>query len=131
VTDASAAHKGVHKVAIHVNEKDPKKMNMALNNAENIYNYYKSKGQKVEVRLVAYGPGLHMLRSDTSPVKARIERMALGQEGLSFAACGNTHRKMSKKEGKKPPIMSEAKMVPAGVVELMELQEHGWTYVRP
>jgi hypothetical protein len=38
VTDASAAHKGVHKVAIHVNEKDPKKMNMALNNAENIYN---------------------------------------------------------------------------------------------
>ena len=130
-TDSFATDKGVRKVAIHVNDNDPKRMNLALNNAANIYKYYKSKGQEIEVRVVAYGPGLHMLREDTSPVKARIAQMALAQDGLTFAACGNTHKKMTKKEGKKPPIISEAKMVPSGVVELMELQTHGWTYIKP
>lgn len=72
-----------------------------------------------------------MLREDTSPVKDRISRMALAQDGLTFAACGNTHRVMTKKEGKKPKIVEEAKMVPSGVVELMELQMKGWTYVKP
>jgi hypothetical protein len=38
---------------------------------------------------------------------------------------------MEKKEGKPITIMSEAVIVPSGVVHLMELQEKGWTYVRP
>ncbi len=128
---ARAGEHDVMKVAIHVDENDPKRMNMALNNAANIYKYYRSKGQKVMVRIVAYGPGLNMLREDTSPVKDRIAKMALEQEGLSFAACGNTKRKMSKKAGKEIPIVSEATVVPSGVVELMELQKKGWAYVRP
>jgi len=106
-------------------------MNLALNNAENVMKYYKEKGRKVEVRIVAYGPGLNMYREDTSPVKDRIERMSLQYETMSFAACGNTRRKMSEKAGKPIPIISEAKMVPSGVVELIELQYKGWAYVRP
>ncbi len=121
----------VHKLAIHVDENDPKVMNLALNNAENVTNYYESQGDTVIIEIVTYGPGLHMLRSDTSPVKARVEAMSLGMENLSFAACGNTMTKMAKKEGKDIPIMSEAKQVIAGVVRLIELQEDGYSYLRP
>ncbi len=106
-------------------------MNMALNNAENVTKYFESKGEKVIIEIVTYGPGLHMLRSDTSPVKARIEAMSLGMDNLSFAACGNTMTKMSKKEGNDIPIMSEAKQVISGVVRLIELQEDGYSYLRP
>jgi intracellular sulfur oxidation DsrE/DsrF family protein len=106
-------------------------MNLALNNAENVIKYYKSKGQEVEIRIVAYGPGLHMFRSDTSPVKARIERMSLALDNITFAACGNTKAKMMKKSGKPVPIISEAKMVVSGVVELVELQRQGWAYIKP
>jgi len=120
-----------HKVAIHVDENDPARMNMALNNAYNINKYYAAKGESVAIEIVAYGPGLHMLRDDTSPVKPRVEQMSLEMENLAFAACGNTHDKMSKKEGKSVPLMSEATKVPSGVVRLMELQEQGWSYVRP
>lgn len=119
------------RVAIHVDDNDPKRMNMALNNAENLDKYYKSKGKKIEIRIVAYGPGLHMYRADTSPVKNRIEKMALQYPNMSFAACGNTHRRMSKKSGKDVVLLSEASMVPSGVVELLELQRKGWAYVRP
>ncbi|MEM7042565.1 MAG: DsrE family protein [Pseudomonadota bacterium] len=122
---------GVKRVAIHVDENDPKRMNMALNNAANIFKYYDEAGETVEVRLVANGPGLHMLREDTSPVKERIAAMSLEHEALSFAACGNTHRMMSKRSDGEIKLISEAEMIPSGVVELIELQGQGWAYIRP
>lgn len=129
-TPALAADQ-VHKVAVHVDESDPKRINMALNNVQNLKAYYDAAGQKVEIEVVAYGPGLHMLRSDTSPVKDRISTMALEIDGLTFSACGNTLKGMTKKEGKEIPLMTEARMVPSGVVRLIELQEDGYAYVRP
>lgn len=128
---AAFASDVVHKVAIHVDENDPKVMNMALNNAKNVAAYYKSKGEEVEIELVAYGPGLMMLRDDKSPVKDRISSMALELPNLAFSGCGNTHRAMSKKEGKDISLVSEANLVPSGVVRLIELQENGFAYVRP
>jgi len=128
---AFAKEKVVHKLALHVNDNDKRRMTITLNNAENVFQHYKSKGENVQIRIVAYNAGLHMLRDDTSPVKERVARMALLYDGLTFEACGNTHKKMSKKEGKVVPLVSEAKMVPSGVVELMELQEQGWAYVKP
>lgn len=130
IAPAGAAEK-VHKIAVHVSDSDPARINMALNNVENIKAYYDSQGQAVEIEVVAYGPGLTMLRADTSPVKERIAAMALQNDKLTFAACGNTHAKMSQKEGKTVALVSEAKMVPSGVVRLVELQEQGYAYVRP
>ena len=72
-----------------------------------------------------------MLRNDTSPVKARIEALALSSPEISFKACGNTRENMSKVEDKEIPLISEAKVVKSGVVRVMELQEQGWTYVKP
>ena len=126
-----ALAEGAKRVAIHIDENDPQRMNMALNNAANIYKYYEEKGEAVEVRLVANGPGLHMLREDTSPVKDRIAAMSLEHDSLSFAACGNTHRMMSKRSDGEITLISEAEMIPSGVVELIELQGEGWAYIRP
>jgi len=120
-----------HHVAIHVDQNDPQIMNMALNNAQNVANYYESNGDTVVIELVAYGPGLNMFVPGKSPVEDRIETMSLSMDNISFAACGNTHRKMSEKAGKEVPIMAEAGMVPSGVVRLIELQENGYAYVRP
>jgi hypothetical protein len=120
-----------HKIAIHLDENDKSRMNLVLNNARNVNAYYQSKGDTVEIEVVAYGPGLHMLRADTSPVKARISAMSLEMENLTFAGCENTQAKMTKKDGKKVLMISEAKMVPSGVVRLVELQESGWAYIRP
>ena len=121
----------VHRIVFHVDDSDPKRQNMTLNNVENVNKYYKSRGMKVQIEVVAYGPGLHMLRADTSKVKSRIEAMSLELDNVAFSACGNTKRKMTKKAGKPIPIMPKAKYVPSGVVRLIELQEDGWQYVRP
>lgn len=121
----------VHYVAVHVDQNDPRVINMALNNVVNLTQYYESQGDTVEVELVAYGPGLHMFIPGKSPVADRISVMALEMENLTFAACGNTHRKMSEKAGVEIELMDEAGIVPSGVVRLIELQENGYAYVRP
>lgn len=128
---AVRAHDEAHHLAIHVDDNDPAKMNIALNNAKNVADYYAAKGEVVEIEVIAYGPGLHMYRADTSPVKDRIAAMSLENENLTFSACGNTLAGMAKREGKEPALISEATIVPSGVVRLMELQQQGWTYVRP
>ncbi len=130
----SAAAQGTaakHKVAIQVNENNPATMNLALNNAMNIINYYKKKGETVDVAVVTFGPGLHMFRADTSPVKQRIAQMSLENQNLSFHACTNTQENMQKAEGKQVALISEAKMTPSGVIRLMELQQQGYAYLRP
>ena len=122
-----------HRVSIQVDQNDPQVMNLALNNATNIIEYYRAKNEDVDVDLVTFGPGLHMLRDDTSPVKDRIKRLKeLAFPGkIQFSACNNTKQNMEKAEGKAVPIMADATLVPSGVVRLMELQEQGWSYVRP
>ena len=89
-----------HKIAIHLDENDKSRMNLVLNNAQNVNAYYLSKGDTVEIEVVTYGPGLHMLRADTSPVKARNGAMSLEMGNLTFAGCQNTQAKMSKRTGK-------------------------------
>jgi intracellular sulfur oxidation DsrE/DsrF family protein len=123
--------KKLHHLVLQVNTNDPATMNLALNNATNVAQYYKDRGEKVTIEVVTFGPGLHMLRNDTSPVKARIETLALSTPEISFKACGNTRQNMQKAENKEISIIPEATVVNSGVVRVMELQEQGWTYVKP
>src|SRR6478609_4637868 len=126
-----APEKKQHRLVLQVNSNEPAMMNLALNNATNVAQYYKDLGEKVTIEVVTFGPGLHMLRSDTSPVKARIETLALSTPEISFKACGNTQQNMQKAENKDIPIIRGVEVVKSGVIRIMELQEQGWTYVKP
>src|SRR5262249_32899243 len=129
---SAAENSKQHRVAMHVDQNDPEVMNLALNNAKNVIEYYQKRGEDVVIEIVAYHGGLHMLRSDTSQVKDRIKEMAGQHAGkIKFAACNNTIKGMEKREGHAISIIPEAFIVPAGVVELVELQEQGWSYIRP
>ncbi|KRQ12958.1 hypothetical protein [Bradyrhizobium manausense] len=131
-TDRHAmANSKQHHLVLQVNTNDPAAMNLTLNNAMNVTQYYKDTGDKVKIEVIAFGPGLHMFREDTSPVKARIETMALSTPEVSFKACGNTQENMRKAENKDIPIIPQAEVVKSGVVRVMELEEQGWTYVKP
>jgi len=128
-----AADTKTHRVAIQVNQNDPQVMNLALNNVTNVIEYYRTRKEDVDIDIVAYGPGLHMLRADTSPVQDRLKRLKeLAFPGkVQFSACNNTKQSMEKAEGREISIVPDATIVPSGVVQLMELQEQGWSYVRP
>jgi intracellular sulfur oxidation DsrE/DsrF family protein len=126
---AGAAEK--HKLALQISDNDPAKMNAVLNVAANVSKFYSDKGEDVDIQIVAFNAGLHMLREDTSPVKPRLKSFKEGMPNVSFMACENTLEAMTRNEGKEPPLVENAELVKAGVVTLIELGEKGWTIVRP
>ncbi|RMD49426.1 MAG: hypothetical protein D6832_01785 [Alphaproteobacteria bacterium] len=128
---AALAEGKTHYVAFHVDQNDPKVMNMTLNNVKNVTRYFKKKGDEVVIEVVAYGPGLNMYIPGKSPVEQRISTMALEMDNITFSACGNTKRKMEKKIGHELKLLDEAQVVPSGVARLVELSEQGYVYIRP
>jgi intracellular sulfur oxidation DsrE/DsrF family protein len=128
---AALAEGRTHHLAVHVDDGDPQKLNLALNNVQNVRAHYAAQGDAVTIEVVAYGPGLQMFIDGESPVADRIEAMALEGGDVTFSACGNTIASIEKNTGQKVNIMDEVRVVPSGVVRLIELQEDGYAYVRP
>ena len=122
-----------HRLVIQVDHNDRHTMDFALTNATDVIEYYRALDQTVAVEIMACGPGLHMLRIDTSPVKERIKRIreSASPSRIQFSACNNTKQSMEKKEGRPLEMLPGTMIVPLGVVRLLELQEKGWSYVRP
>ena len=120
-----------HGLALHISGRDPETMKLVLNNARNAHDFYAQRGESVSIEIVANSGGLHMLRDDTSPVKNEIRELLVKNSKVVFSACNNTKAGMEKKEGKPVLLISEATIVPAGVVRLIELHEEGYAYQRP
>lgn len=120
-----------HRIVFHVDRNEPATMNLLLNNVANVTTYYSGVGEPVDVEVVAYGPGLHMLREDTSPVKERLTSIKASIPEVTFSACGVTMKGMEKAEGHPIALVPQARIVPAGVVRLTQLHEEGWTYIKP
>ena len=110
-------------VVMQVSDNDPAKWNLALNNAKNVQ--ADLGAQNVDIEIVAYGPGINMLKAD-SAVGTRVGE-ALGA-GVAIVACENTMRgqKLAKED-----MLPKVGYVNAGVVELMQKQQQGWAYIRP
>ena len=131
IASAVAAPKREHHIVFQLTDNDPARMTMVLDNIANVSRYYADKGDPVEFEIVAYGPGLHMLRADTSPVAARVKSVKESIPDVTFTACGNTIENMERVEGRKIQLLTQAGVVQAGVARLAELQEQGWSYIRP
>jgi intracellular sulfur oxidation DsrE/DsrF family protein len=112
-----------HAVVFHISSGDGFAQKLVLNNAQNLQRFYGP--DKVQIEIVAYGPGLRTLFKENSQFD-RIQSMA--DAGIEFSACANTMRNMGRDT---VSLHKAAKVVPGGVVRIMELQEAGWTYIRP
>ncbi|MCO5101186.1 MAG: DsrE family protein [Burkholderiaceae bacterium] len=111
------------KVVVQVSDDDPRTWNLALNNLRNLQGALGASS--VVAELVAYGPGIGMLQRDSS-VQARITQ-ALA-DGVQIVACQNTMR------GRKltpPDMISGIGYVPSGVVEIVQREREGYSYLRP
>jgi hypothetical protein len=128
---AGQSDDGIQRLALQVSDNDPKTLNKVLNVAANFARGQTNKGNMYEIEIVAFNAGLHMLREDTSPVLDRVQSFAESIPDLTFSACQNTINGMTKKEGKAPPLISAAKVVPGGVGRLLKLDDSGYFVIRP
>ena len=119
----AAPVEGKAKMVIQVSDNDPAKWNLALNNAKNIQ---KDLGKdKVDLEIVAYGPGIGMLKAESGVANRSQEAV---DSGVQVVACENTMRAQKLSKG---DMNGTIGYVNAGVVEIMRKQQQGYTYLRP
>ena len=114
------------KVVLQISDNDPFKQTLVLNVANNLIKHYGP--DQVDVEIVAFGPGLRLLFAENVNT-GRIQSLA--DNGVRFAACGNTVRNMGKILGEPPALNKNAVKVSAGVVRIMDLNNQGYQVIKP
>ena len=111
------------RVIFQVSDNDPAKWSLALNNARNVQQDLGKSN--VEIEIVAYGPGLGMLKAE-SKVADRLAQAL--DDNVGLLACENTmtNTKVSRNE-----MYGGIAYVKAGVTHIMKRQQEGWAYIRP
>jgi intracellular sulfur oxidation DsrE/DsrF family protein len=115
---------GKNKVVFQVSDAEPQKWNLALNNARNVQDDLGGP-DAVDLEIVVYGPGIGMLKSDSSVAKRIADAL---KNGVKVVACENTMKAQKLAQADMLPAIG---YVPAGVVELMKKQQQGYAYIRP
>ena len=114
-----------HQLVIQISTDDLQAQQTALSNIVNIQKHYGI--DNVEIELVAFGPGYRML-TPQSTLASRIESLAMQE--VTFTACMNTLISVKEKTGFMPKLIEGVTTTKAGVVRIIELQEHGYSYVK-
>ncbi len=115
-----------HKIVLQLSDNDPKKQALVISVANNLLKFYDP--DKVAIEVVAFGPGIDLLRSD-NPNRPRVE--SLVAQGVRFDVCLNTVDTIERETGKRPDIIPAATPVQVGVAQILFLTEKGYTLVRP
>jgi intracellular sulfur oxidation DsrE/DsrF family protein len=110
-----------NRVVFQVNDDDSRKWNTVLTNINNV----QEELGKVDVAVVVIGPALGMLKAEALTANKVQDAMAAG---VRFVACGNS---MTAQKLAKDDMIDGIAYARAGYVEIMRLQQQGWTYIRP
>ncbi len=117
-----------HKVVIQVSNNDPFSHTMAVNSAKNLKNKYGKDA--VDVQIVVFGPGVTLLKSSTETATEIKELMT--KHDVKVTVCEGTLKVIAKHNGgKMPNIVEGVAKVPEGSIHVVELQEQGYSYLRP
>jgi intracellular sulfur oxidation DsrE/DsrF family protein len=115
-----------HKIVLQLSDNDPKKQGLVISVANNLMKFYDP--DKVAVEIVAFGPGIELLRPD-NPNRKLIE--SLVAQGARVDVCLNTVDTLERDTGKRPEYIAAATPVQVGVAQILFLAENGYTLVKP
>ncbi|TPQ29940.1 hypothetical protein C2U70_27805 [Bradyrhizobium guangdongense] len=115
-----------HKIVLQLSDGDPKKQALVLSVANNLIKHYDP--DKVALEVVAFGPGIDLLRTGSDRRK-QVE--SLIAQGVRFDICLNTVDTLERETGKRPDYIPSATPVQVGVAQILFLTENGYTLVRP
>ena len=115
-----------HKVVLQLSDGDARKQALVLSVANNLLKAYDP--DKVAIEVVAFGPGIDLLRVENANRKL-VD--SLISQGVRFDICLNTIDTVERETGKRPEYIPSATPVQVGVGQILFLTENGYTLVRP
>jgi uncharacterized protein len=120
----------MHRLVLPINTDDPTTMRALISTSLNLPKYYQQRKEPFTIEVVAYNAGVHMLRTDTSPVKDLLQVVRAVNPNIRFVVCEATKLGMERSEGRPIALIDNVDLVPSGPGRIIELQEDGWSYIR-
>ena len=92
-----------HKIVLQLSDNDPRKQGLVLSVASNLMKHYDP--DKVAIEIVAFGPGIDLLRPE-NPNRKMVE--SLVAQGARFDICLNTVDTLERESGKRERASHQA-----------------------
>jgi intracellular sulfur oxidation DsrE/DsrF family protein len=119
-----------HRLVLPINTDNPVTMKALISTAIHLGKYYRALDEGFSLEIVAYNAGLHMLRTDTSPVQELLRAVRAANPDVRFVICEATRLSMESIEGRPLSFVDGTASVPNGPARIIALQETGWSYIR-
>ena len=119
-----------HRLALQINTDDPTTMRSVISTSLHLTKYFEGRSEALSIEIVAYSAGIHMFRSDTSPVQGLLQVLRSANPDIRFVICEATRLGMQRSEGRELTFIEGTQSTPNGPARLIELQETGWSYIR-
>lgn len=113
------------KVMFHLDWDQSEPLLMALNNVKNLWKQVPAA--EASVCVVANGPAVNLFKKDRAAAySATVEE--LYNEGARFLVCRNSIVNLGIAA---EDLLEQCEQVPAGILEIVRLQQDGYAYVKP
>ena len=111
----------MHKIVFQLSTDDTLAHKALMKQLHNIT----SVAPDTKIEVVCHGPGLNMLINSKTTVLPKIRE--LQKRDIQFVACEFS---IKERNVDRATIIQEAGFVKAGIIEIVEKQEAGWSYIK-
>ena len=117
------------KVLVHVSSAGREALSAAVDEIEDLLRDARASKRRLQVEVVANGPGLDLLRADDADLAARLIALRVQYPELGFVACNQTIERR-RAAGRPVELVAGTVVAPSALHEVVERLRAGWIYVR-
>ena len=118
------------KLMLHVSTANPTKLNIVLNEAELLLKQYANSSQKLELEILANSEGLALVSDNGKDYNKQLQNLQKQYDNLAVVVCGETLKKIQRTRNKKLKLLSNTRVVPSAISQIVNRQQSGWSYIR-
>ena len=118
------------KLMLHVSTKDPRRLNIVLNEAESLLAEYAQSPRKLNLEILTNQEGLALVSNNGKAYSNRLHDLQQKYENLAVMVCGETLKRIQQTQGQKLKLLPNTKIVPSAINQIVNRQKNGWSYIR-
>lgn len=118
------------RLMLHVDSGDPERLQVMLDETEQLLKTSASRHQKVRVEIMTNGAGLSLLEESDAPATRKLRALAQQYDNLGLLACKRALDRLKEDKGIELDLVPEARVVDSAMHQVIRRQKEGWAYLR-
>ena len=123
------ANEQVARLMIHVTTDDPVRLDILLNETEDLLKRYEASQKSLEMSILTNSKGIGLVATST-PFAERLRALTERYDNITFNACRETLERLNKDELRNLELLPEAHVVPSALGEVIKRRQQGWSYIK-